>query len=284
MNNRIALMMAAGLATTGAAFAGDCPGDCNGDGVANILDFVCFQNEWQGQTALGDCDGNGDYNILDFVCFQNEWQIFADGGCGGGDDPLDDTFDDFDLGSICGQGGWESWDANPDVCGEISDEQAFSGDKSLKIDGTQGVFGDDTVHLFDISGGQYTARAMTYVPSGQSGSAYWLLLNQYVHGGPYNWSTQVRFDPGLGIVESEGEGTIAVIVEDEWVEIKTTIDLDADVQENFYNGESLGTKSWIDGVSGGGTATIQCMDLYANEPGAGIIMYFDDVSVKPGLN
>ena len=26
--------------------------------------------EWQQQTAKGDCDANGVYNILDFVCFQ----------------------------------------------------------------------------------------------------------------------------------------------------------------------------------------------------------------------
>jgi len=53
---------------------GQCPADCNGDGVANILDFVCFQGEWQNQTELGDCDGNGLYNILDFVCFQGVFQ------------------------------------------------------------------------------------------------------------------------------------------------------------------------------------------------------------------
>jgi hypothetical protein len=52
----------------------DCVGDCNGDGALNILDFVCFQGEWQNQTDKGDCDGNGLYNILDFVCFQGEWQ------------------------------------------------------------------------------------------------------------------------------------------------------------------------------------------------------------------
>jgi hypothetical protein len=58
-----------------------CVGDCDGNGVANILDFVCFQQEWAAQTDLGDCDGNGTYNILDFVCFQQEWQKFAGGGC-----------------------------------------------------------------------------------------------------------------------------------------------------------------------------------------------------------
>ena len=51
-----------------------CIGDCNEDGNLDILDFVCFQLEWQAQTAKGDCDGNGEYNILDFVCFQLAWQ------------------------------------------------------------------------------------------------------------------------------------------------------------------------------------------------------------------
>jgi hypothetical protein len=51
-----------------------CTADCNADGVLNILDFVCFQGEWQNQTDAGDCDGNGQYNILDFVCYQGEFQ------------------------------------------------------------------------------------------------------------------------------------------------------------------------------------------------------------------
>ncbi len=46
-----------------------CAADCNEDGVLNILDFVCFQTEWQNQTAAGDCDGNGVYKILDLVCY-----------------------------------------------------------------------------------------------------------------------------------------------------------------------------------------------------------------------
>ena len=50
--------------------------DCNDDGELNILDFVCFQLEWQDQTDAGDCDNNGLYNILDFVCFQ---EVFVQG-------------------------------------------------------------------------------------------------------------------------------------------------------------------------------------------------------------
>jgi hypothetical protein len=56
---------------------GVCSADCNADGMLNILDFVCFQGEWQAQTKFGDCDSNGLYNILDFVCYQGAFV----GGC-----------------------------------------------------------------------------------------------------------------------------------------------------------------------------------------------------------
>ena len=54
-------------------FVENCVGDCNDDMELDILDFVCFQNEWVNQTPCGDCDGNGEFNILDFVCFQSAW-------------------------------------------------------------------------------------------------------------------------------------------------------------------------------------------------------------------
>jgi hypothetical protein len=56
--------------------AAGCPGDVNGDGALNVLDFVAFQQLWQGQDAAADFDGNGAFNVLDFVCFQ---QIFLAG-------------------------------------------------------------------------------------------------------------------------------------------------------------------------------------------------------------
>ena len=53
--------------------AGGCPGDFNGDGALNILDFVAFQNAFTAGEPEADCDANGALNILDFVCFQNEF-------------------------------------------------------------------------------------------------------------------------------------------------------------------------------------------------------------------
>ena len=55
-----------------------CPGDFNGDGVLNILDFVAFQGAFVAGDPAADCDGNGQFNILDFVCFQGAFAA----GCG----------------------------------------------------------------------------------------------------------------------------------------------------------------------------------------------------------
>jgi len=51
----------------------DCPADCNGDGILNILDFVCFQNLFVNGDDAADCNNDGVLNILDFVCFQGEF-------------------------------------------------------------------------------------------------------------------------------------------------------------------------------------------------------------------
>lgn len=289
MTKQYALVLAAGLAAGSIAYAGDCPGDCNGDGNPNILDFVCFQGLFQNGDPSADCNDDGNLNILDFVCYQAAFQDFVNGGCKGGGDLLNDNFDSYSLGSICGQGGWTSWDGNPDVCGEVSNEQSFSPDQSLKIIGATGVAGDDTVHEFDVSGGQWTFTCQTFVPDDAAGTAWIILLNTYVSGDPNakNWSLQVRLDADLGTVESDFDGGLTLLTTGEWVEFRAEIDIDADTQDYFYGGEQfVFGKSWVDGVSGGGSPTLQAIDLYGDEPtGAGTTgTYFDDVVIAPGIN
>lgn len=58
-----------------------CPGDCNGDEMASVLDFVCFQIAWIGQDEVGDCNGDGEFTIIDYVCFELEWKKVAKNGC-----------------------------------------------------------------------------------------------------------------------------------------------------------------------------------------------------------
>jgi hypothetical protein len=68
----------AGSATVFELGCAGCAADCDGSGGLDVLDFVCFQNEWTAQTPTGDCNGDGSHDVLDFVCFQG---VFV-AGCG----------------------------------------------------------------------------------------------------------------------------------------------------------------------------------------------------------
>ena len=274
MTRLLTISVVAGLATS--AYGGDCPGDCNGDGTANILDFVCFQGEWQAQTEKGDCDVNGLYNILDFVCFQGEWQDFANGGCDGGCDngapaQLDEDFESYALGDLCGQCGWDPWDLDAAVCAPIVDDLANSGTNSLRL-----TIASDMVQVFDIQDGQWTATAMTYVPSEATGAGFYIMLNTYEHLGTKDWSVQLSFDAGLGTVTAQDQaGELALLVKDEWVELRLEIDLDADTVDYYYNGEQfVFAGNWSDGFNTG----IECIDLYSQSMDG---MYYDDVTLLP---
>jgi len=56
-----------------------CPADCDGDGVATIFDFLCFQNRFASGDTTADCDCSGELNIFDFLCFQNLFSLGCDG-------------------------------------------------------------------------------------------------------------------------------------------------------------------------------------------------------------
>ncbi|MFG0285807.1 MAG: GC-type dockerin domain-anchored protein [Phycisphaerales bacterium JB039] len=55
------------------AMTGGCYADCDGSGVIDFFDFLCFQNEFATGAPYADCDGNGILDFFDFLCFQNEF-------------------------------------------------------------------------------------------------------------------------------------------------------------------------------------------------------------------
>ena len=265
------------LSLVASAYAGDCPGDCNGDGAATILDFVCFQQEWQAQTDKGDCDANGIFNVLDFVCFQTAFQDFQGGGCDAPTcplDELDDDFESYDLGNLCYQNCWEPWDLVDGVCADIVDTHAASGSKSLEV-----LPNGDMVQVFDINEGQWTVSIMTFVPLETTGVGYVIMLNTYEHLGAKDWSMQCAFEADLGFVEAQDQGfEIAPLIKGEWVELRAEIDLDADTCDMFYNGDQfVFGGNWSDGAA----TAIQCLDIYNGSMNPA--MYYDDNSVVPNL-
>jgi hypothetical protein len=189
-----------------------------------------------------------------------------------------DSFDTYVTGStIAGQGGWETWDNNPAADTTVVSTQSFNPPNSLLI--TLGPApnppGADIVHQFaGLTSGVWHARVMVYIPSTQTGEAFFILMNTYVpgvHNLP-DWSAQVVFCqsgclgngiPGtvfsLGGGEVGGGGNIPMVT-DAWVEIRAMIDLDNNMYQLFYGGQLFETQQW--------TLTnpvrLQAMDLFSN--------------------
>jgi hypothetical protein len=215
-----------------------------------------------------------------------------------------DWFEDFeaydcdeDICAADGVGGWVFWDgtdtsfhANVSCSGD--GYPVYEGEKSLRGlgDGTPGAPGanaDDIVHTYSfINTGYWAYTAYQYIPStiDNGAATYFILLNTWnPNGTNANWSTQLECNPQRGVIESEFENLTLPLVTDQWVEIKVLINLfdqglGADMQSIFYNGSLLSRKEWTEGVSGGGTLTIQAVDLWFNDVTQDFV-YYDDMSL-----
>jgi len=181
-----------------------------------------------------------------------------------------EDFESYEAGSdLHGQGGWKGWDNTAGAGAPASDAFASSGANSVELIGTA-----DLVREFDIAGGMVQFTVMQYIPSGTTGTTYFLLLNTYNDGGPYDWSVQWAFNLDAGTLTSDfGGGATASIVYDQWVELKFVIDLDSNTVTEYYDGALLSTHDWDDTNN----ATLGCIDLYGN--GASSV-YYDDVTIR----
>ena len=185
-----------------------------------------------------------------------------------------ENFDSYQVGSgLHGQGGWLGWEGDPTWDAYVTDLYARSDPNSL-----ESTLNTDIVQEFEgYTSGQWTFTAWQYVPDDFVGQSYCILLNTYGVG-IHNWSTQIRFDSSMGAVVSEFEEIQLPLITGQWVELRVEIDLDADVQDIYYGGDLLSSKSWTDGVSGGGAVNIGAVDIFAN--GASPV-YWDDMSLLP---
>ena len=194
--------------------------------------------------------------------------------------PFDDRFDTYVTGStIAGQGGWQTWDNNPAADTIVTAAQSLTPPNSLLIAGV-GANQADIVHTFTgVDTGTWHAKVMTYVPSTQTGTLMFILLNTYVSGaGADNWSAQValcRVAPcgsipggapivpgmvtnvgGSGVI---GGGTTPLIL-DAWVNLRVTINFAANQYQVFYNNVLFDTRTWFVAP---GVNRLQAMDLYS---------------------
>jgi hypothetical protein len=194
--------------------------------------------------------------------------------------PVDfiEDFDSYAAGSdMHGQGGWHGWDGNAGAGALVTNTVSHTSPNSVDIVGAS-----DLVHEFSgFTSGAWTLSAWVMIPSSSTGLPYFIALNTYADGGPYNWSVQVCFNIAAGLVIDDvtadcASGTSLPIVFDQWVEVRAEIDLSANTQSFFYNGTMLYNDTWTEHVSGGGVANIAALDLFSNFSDS---MFVDDVSL-----
>ncbi|HEY5914025.1 MAG TPA: LamG domain-containing protein [Verrucomicrobiae bacterium] len=184
-----------------------------------------------------------------------------------------ENFDTYAAGSqVAGQGEWQGWDGAAAAGALVSSAQAFSSPRSIAITG-----GSDLVHRYSgYTSGRWVFSTRQYIPSSlTSGTSYFILLNTYNNGGPYNWSIQTAFDLSAGtLLEEQGTSQVRPIVRNQWVELKYYIDLTANTVSCYYNGAFFSSHRW----QNAGANAIGAVDLFANNVGP---VYYDDISLAP---
>ena len=215
---------------------------------------------------------------------QNEFTIQEAQTIGGGRS-WSDNFDSYVLDQFLDgtpdDGGWKGWDNASAAGAYVVNDYAHSSPHSVEI-----VGGSDLVHEYKgYTAGQWTYTAWVYIPEDFNGLSYFIMLSGYTDGGgsANTWTVQVRFDSGLGIVESEFDGSTLTLITGQWVELRVEIDLDGDWFKIFYDSEMLVEKEWSATVqgTGGGPLVINAVDLFAN---AASEVYYDDMSLEEGIS
>jgi hypothetical protein len=182
-----------------------------------------------------------------------------------------ENWDSYTTGQdMHGVGGWKGWDNNPGATAYTSNSQSFSAPNSIAISGNS-----DLVHEFSgYDAGAWRFSAMQFIPTAFTGEvSFFILLNTYNDGGPYDWSTQVAFDASVDSVYDTMHGGNLPLIKDQWVEIRVDIDLDNNSQDVYYGGDLLFHSYWA-----GLNTSISAVDLWANASLSSPV-YYDDLSL-----
>jgi len=192
---------------------------------------------------------------------------------------INDDFEAYNVGEYLGlqSSWWSTWSNEPGT-GEdafVSDEQALSGTKSVKIEGTTDLL---LVMADNYTTGAYVVEIHMYVPTG--GHGYYNLQKSTTIG--EEWAFQVDFPAdGTAIVDADGFASATFAFNfDEWMDLQVMVDIDADWAEFYYNGTLIREYQWSLGTSGNaGLHSLGGMNIYANplDP----LFYVDDLDFRP---
>ena len=208
-----------------------------------------------------------------------------------------DDFESYSLGNIDGQGPWI--DFGGEMANEVSSDFAFSGTQSLKqtigpVQGNPVVAGYGSDLYMDLASplttGQWKFSYQIYVPTSFDGAAILFGSEGSIEEGDFDVGMYLVADGTADFNEflySIDGGTPSTtphsLVRDEWVEVNSLIDLDANSVDVFYAGNILYSGTWDpqnstqpsdnDEVSIGG------LNFWV-QGGNGGSVYYDDINLS----
>lgn len=189
-----------------------------------------------------------------------------------------EDFDSYTAGTVLDDvGGWFGWNDNPNGAGTVSDIRSRSGPHSIVVSYRDG---NDAIRPFTgYTSGVWSLIVYQFIPSSLADMSYFVLNNEYNHGGPYTWAIETHFDPQTGMVnenirDSSGANALPIIY-DAWIEIATIIDLNANTVEHYYDGQLLVNGTWAEN---GGPVEIANLNLYAPH---NVRVFYDDLTLNP---
>ena len=189
-----------------------------------------------------------------------------------------ENFDSYAAGTVLDNiGGWAGWDNSPAAAGIVSNQFARSGPNSIQLGGNHP--GDDAVHPFTgYTSGQWTLTAYQYIPSALNSDTYFIVNNDYNHGGPYQWAVEIQADTTTGyyLDDFRPEANLIPVVFDQWVEFRMEIDLNANTMDTYVGGVLLSTGTYTRGA--GHPLVIANIDLFTT---GGQQVHYDDISIVP---
>ena len=195
--------------------------------------------------------------------------------------PYFDDFESFTAGGYLAEQGecWTTWSGAPGT-GEdafVVDEQAYSGDNSVKVEGSS------TDLIFPLGNkieGQYEVSMYMYVESGYGG--YYNLMHEF--GDNNEWAIEIYFaSDGSGYIHAGGANAATFTYPvGTWFKSVMLINLNSDYAEYWVN--DVFVHGWQWSLQSGGDPGLNqlgVVDIFAAAPtGDSPMFFFDDFEYK----
>ena len=189
-----------------------------------------------------------------------------------------DNFDGYANGQqLHGVGGWTGWGNNAAAGALVTNAQSSSAPHSVDISGAA-----DLVQEFTgATSGIWMFSGDIYIPTAFTGISWFIMMNTYTAagGGGGNWSMQMQFNAGTGMITNTGGSNNTVtqtqipFIRGQWVPFDVTIDLDNNSHIGRYNGTEVVSGPWYGAP---GVAAIANIDLFANNATS---VYYDNLEL-----